>query len=274
MQETLNSRVLSANFSFHRKPFIMAKPNGFDHYLLRLQTDGRCRAVIDGKLSLIGPGDLLLFNPGRPYELKIEDEVNAQGESMVESGDYNIFFRGRWVDEWWNSQKRPTRMRVPLDDRYLGLFRQLVLEKRRLTHTYPEISEYTLRILCLEIDRLLSEQPSTTPKAYLAHRMKYYIEENASSLFKLDDVASHVGISVSRAVHLFKETFGTSIMQYTLDVRLDMARERIIFSPMSLEDVAETSGFASYTYFHRVFRSRFGVSPKQFRAQSRTSELN
>ena len=34
-----------------------------------------------------------------------------------------------------------------------------------------------------------------------------------------------------------------------------------VFSPLSLEDVAETSGFANYTYFHRVFRSRFGVSP-------------
>jgi AraC family transcriptional regulator of arabinose operon len=50
-----------------------------------------------------------------------------------------------------------------------------------------------------------------------------------------------------------------------------MAKERIVFSPLSLEDVAETSGFANYTYFHRVFRSRFGVSPKQFRMSSRTS---
>jgi AraC family transcriptional regulator of arabinose operon len=66
-------------------------------------------------------------------------------------------------------------------------------------------------------------------------------------------------------VHLFKETFDTSIMQYTLDIRLNMARERIIFSPMSLEQAAESSGFANYTYFHRVFRSRFGMSPKEFR---------
>ena len=270
MQADFSSHVMAANFSFHRKPFEMTKSNGFDTYLMRLQTDGRCRARIDGKLSLIEPGDLLIFSPGQPYELKIDDEVNPQGEWTVESGDYHIFFQGPWADAWWKSQKRPTRIRIPLDERYLGLFRQLVLEQRRLSNPYPEISDYTLRILCLEVDRLLSQQPATTPKTYLAHRMKNYIEENASSIFKLEDVASHVGISVSRAVHLFKEAFGTTIMQYTLDVRLDMARERIIFSPMSLEDVAETSGFANYTYFHRVFRSRFGVSPKQFRLESRT----
>ena len=103
----------------------------------------------------------------------------------------------------------------------------------------------------------------------MAYRIKHYIEENASYMFKLEDVATHVGISISRAVHLFKQTFGTSIMQYTLDVKLDMARERVIFSPLSLENVSETSGFANYTYFHRVFRARFGMSPKQFRIANR-----
>ena len=52
-------------------------------------------------------------------------------------------------------------------------------------------------------------------------------------MFKLEDVAAHVGISVSRAVHLFKEAFGTTIMQYTMDVRLSMAKERIVFSPLA-----------------------------------------
>lgn len=271
MYEDMNCHVMAANFSFHRKPFEMTRLNGFDTYLIRLQTDGRCRAQIDGKLTLIEPGDLLIFSPGQPYELKIDDEINPQGELTIESGDYHIFFKGPWVDNWWSTRKRPTRMRIPLDDRHLGLFRQLVLEQRRLSNPFPEIADYTIRILCLEVDRFLSEQPTTTPKLYLAHRMKHYIEENASSIFKLEDVAAHVDISVSRAVHLFKEAFGTTIMQYTLDVRLDMARERIIFSAMSLEDVAETSGFANYTYFHRVFRSRFGVSPKQFRIANRTS---
>ncbi|MBU5345337.1 AraC family transcriptional regulator [Virgibacillus sp. LDC1] len=271
MDSNLSNQVVAADFSFHRKPFKMSLADGFDTYLMRWQTDGKCRAKIDDELSLVEAGDLLIFTPGQPYELRIDDEYNALGELTIESGDYHIFFKGPWADAWWNSKKRPTKIRVPLEERYLSLFRQILLEQRRVSDPYPEISDYTVRILCLEVDRLLSEQPSTTPKTYLAYRMKNYIEENASSMFKLEDVAAHVGISVSRAVHLFKEAFGTTIMQYTMDVRLSMAKERIVFSPLSLEDVAETSGFANYTYFHRVFRSRFGVSPKQFRMASRTS---
>ena len=64
-------------------------------------------------------------------------------------------------------KKRPTKIRVPLEERYLSLFRQILLEQRRVSDPYPEISDYTVRILCLEVDRLLSEQPSTTPRRIL-----------------------------------------------------------------------------------------------------------
>ncbi len=266
-QETVH--IYTAGFSFHHKPFYMTEMNGVKNYLMRLQTDGRCRARVDGEMVRIDAGDLLIFSPDEPYELRIEEELNAQNELAVESGDYHIFFGGTWIDEWWAGQKRPTRIRVPLNETVLTLFRQIVLEQRKMSNPFPEISGYYMRILCLETDRLLREHPSTTPKTYLAYQIKHYIEEHASVSFKLEDVAAHVGISVSRAVHLFKEAFGTSIMQYTLDVRLEMARERIIFSPMSLENIAETSGFANYTYFHRVFRSRFGKSPKEFRIANR-----
>jgi AraC family transcriptional regulator of arabinose operon len=56
-------------------------------------------------------------------------------------------------------------------------------------------------------------------------------------------------------------------MQYALQIRLSIAKERMLYSPMSLEQIAEQSGFSSYSYFHRMFRAHFGLSPKRFRQQ-------
>ncbi|EOS58052.1 AraC family transcriptional regulator [Paenibacillus barengoltzii] len=269
MNKEANLQILYAGYSLHRKPFHTTLPNGHENYLIRLQTLGKCRTRLNGRLELLEPGDLLLFAPGDPYELKIEAETNGTGEPVVSSGDYHIFLSGEWIESWWNRRPLPHRLKVPLSEGMVGAFRQIMLEQRRISNPMPEISEYYLKILCLEIERNLLEQPQPTYPTYLAHRLKNYIEENASSPFKLEDAAAHVGISVSRAVHLFKQAFGTSMIQYTLEVRLNMARERIIFSPLSLEHVAESSGFPSYNYFHKVFRKRFGMSPKQFRLSAR-----
>jgi AraC family transcriptional regulator, arabinose operon regulatory protein len=81
----------------------------------------------------------------------------------------------------------------------------------------------------------------------------------------LEQVAMHVGLSVSRAVHLFKSVFDQSMMQHTIEVRLALARERILYSSFTLEQIAESCGYASYSYFHRMFRARFGISPKAYR---------
>lgn len=269
MTYSTTCHVLSAGFSFHRKPFHMSHSQGNQNFLIRLQTEGKSRAMIDGAMSLVESGDIMLFAPKDPYYLIIDKEEYPVGKPRIESGDYHIFCTGSWIDEWWKRVHRPTRFSVPLSESFLGLFRQLILEHRRLSDFSPEISACYLQILCMEIDRLFTDQPTINPRGYLAYRMKQYVEEHATVPFLLEDVAGYVDISVSRAVHLFKEAFGTSIIKYVNDVRLEMARERITFSPMPLEQVAETCGFANYTYFHRMFRGRFGMSPSQYRMHSR-----
>lgn len=264
--------ILTAGFSFHRKPFQMSEAEGFPHYLIRLQTEGCCSALIDGAITRVESGGLMLIAPGVPYNLIIDKEHYPLGEPRVESGDYHIFCRGEWLDRWWNSRHRASLMHIPLNDAFVGLFRQLVLEQRRLSDFSPEISSCYLQILCMEIDRITLDRPSVSPRGYLAYRMKQFVEENAALLFRLEDVAAHVDISVSRAVHLFKEEFGTTIVKYVNEVRLEMARERIVYSPMPLEHIAETCGFMNYTYFHRQFRKRYGMSPKQFRTLSREKD--
>ena len=261
-----STEVLTASYSYHTKPLhIVEQDENKTHYLFRLQSEGRCRIRVGGAEYAIEPGDLLLVPPDAEYELHIE-ETEQDGELRVSSGDYYIFCRGDWVDRWWSQHKRPTKLRIPLDDGIVALWRLLIAEHRRQPAAPPGMTDYLMRTILLSIDRLCSErQPEGG--AFLAYRMKSYIEERATLRFRLADLAAHCGVSVSRAVHLYKQFFGKSIIQYALEVRLKSATERILYTQEPLEAIAESSGFPSYTYFFRVFKKTHGLSPQQFRAK-------
>jgi AraC family transcriptional regulator of arabinose operon len=226
-------------------------------------------------METIEAGELLLYKPGDLYELKVGDwehqdkkDPEAADEEKEElrlsSGDYYIFCEGEWIEKWWERTPRVPRWRIHSEERLVVLWRQLILEKRRFESENKELAAHLLQALCLTIDRALTETAAHSGKQYTASRMKAFILERATSSFKIEEVARHVGLSVSRAVHLFKETFGVSMVQYTNDLRLSTSVERMRYSRLSLEQVAETSGFSSYSYFHRVFRQKYGLSPTQY----------
>ena len=122
-----------------------------------------------------------------------------------------------------------------------------------------------LRSLCLTIDRMIDERISPQGPPFVANRIKSYIEERAATRIRIRELAEHVQLSESRTSHLFKTYFGKTIIEYVHEVRLSMAEERIKYSTLSLEQIAESCGFGSYSYFYRIFRKKYGQTPAAYR---------
>ncbi|GGF86776.1 AraC family transcriptional regulator [Paenibacillus abyssi] len=263
----MESEILMCDYSHHIQPFYTYASNGLPGYLIRLQTEGYASVLIDGKMQPIGPGHLLILHPGDPYQLAIEAYEHPQRGLIVSSSDYYLACQGKWLDKWREQRKHPPLVRVDVEEKLLSLWRLLILEKRRMEKENEELSEYLLRSLCLSIDRLIDDQSIHRGRPFVASRIKSYIEEHATSSFKIEDLANHVGLSVSRASHLFKECYGKTIIEYMQEIRLAIAEERMKYSSMTLEQIAETCGFASYSYFFRVFRKKFNMSPVDYRVK-------
>ncbi|MNI16873.1 Arabinose operon regulatory protein [compost metagenome] len=262
----MECEVLLCGYSFHSKKFRLDQQSGVDSYFFRLQTEGEGQAYVQGQWKQLIVGDLLLCKPTDPFALLVEDPMDPGKQPLIASGDYYIYCRGAWIEKWWNERERPHQVNIPLDERLIQIWRQLILEKRRFGKENKQLSAYLLQALCLTLDRAIEEEQGNhyPRQSYTATRMKTYIEEHATKLFKIEDVAKHVGLSASRSMALYKECYGTTMIQYALEVRLSVALERIKYSKLSFEVIAETSGFQSYAYFHRVFRERFGLSPTEY----------
>ncbi len=217
-----------------------------------------CEVVVKGKKRKIEKGDLLLVKPGEDYEIIIKEGQN--------SGDYHLLCEGEWIDDWWLRSPKSTVSRIELEGNFVSLWRQIIAEIRRpQTDQSDELMDYFLRSLCLLLERAMTEKSPSFNRPYVVTQMMRYIEEHATTSFTVDDVAKHVGLSVSRTVHLFKSYVGETIVEYAQKIRLATAIDQMRYTTLTLESIAYNCGFSTYPYFHRVFRKRYGISPGKYR---------
>lgn len=259
----MDLRLHACAYSFHTLPFKTSFTPP-PYYLFRLQVTGSSKALVHGKIVRLDAGDLLIIRPGEPYHLSVEEI-----DGIISSGDYYLLCEGAWMDAWFAARHRPTLQRIHLDAGMLSLWQQLSVEQHRVVGAQPELIRHLLCALCLSLDRLSVEESSleAPPKRSneMVMRMQLYISENALSPLRVEDVAAFAGLSVSRAVHLFKDLTGYTIIGYAQEIRLSNALERIRYTDFSLESIAASCGFGTYSYFHKVFKARFGFTPREIR---------
>ena len=65
----------------------------------------------------------------------------------------------------------------------------------------------------------------------------------------------------------FKNTMGTSFIEYLNEYRLTMASRLLVSSDSSILAIASEVGFDNLSYFNRSFKKRFGQTPREYRKQ-------
>ena len=84
----------------------------------------------------------------------------------------------------------------------------------------------------------------------------------------IDYIARELGCSRSVFYRKIKGLTDISPNDFVRNYRLKSAAEKIINDPISLSEVAEQTGFRSYSYFSKAFKKHFGVTPKEYQLDS------
>lgn len=92
-----------------------------------------------------------------------------------------------------------------------------------------------------------------------------YVENNYAQKITIADVAELTGFSESHFMRYFKDTMGTSFVDYLKDYRLTMAARLLTASDSSVLAISEEVGFENLSYFNRAFKKKYLVTPSQYR---------
>jgi LacI family transcriptional regulator len=85
------------------------------------------------------------------------------------------------------------------------------------------------------------------------------------------ELADRVGISLSKLERGVKDALGRTPMQEILRLRLQAAKQMIRETDLPMKLIATRCGFRTSKYFFEAIRKDTGFSPRQIRAESRSS---
>lgn len=95
--------------------------------------------------------------------------------------------------------------------------------------------------------------------------IKDVIEANITNPVSLNDLAYLSGRSLSSFKRDFQAIYNTSPLQWIRNRRLDLAKDMLICSSLSVTEVCFRTGFENVSHFSKMFKLKFGCSPSSLK---------
>lgn len=125
------------------------------------------------------------------------------------------------------------------------------------------INQSTMGLLLLHLINNTDKASSEQDDALVLYVLRY-IENNykAGSLSALAEELHYDFTWLSREI---KERVGKTYTDLVQEKRLAQAKYLLKNTKMKIIEIANETGYDNISYFHRLFRNQFGVSPKKYR---------
>ena len=103
---------------------------------------------------------------------------------------------------------------------------------------------------------------------------KDYISQRIHYPIKIKEIAEKLGMNHSYLSKKFKEKEGITIVQYSINVKLQAAANMLKYSESSIAEIADYFCFASQSRFGDQFKKKYGVTPMVYRKENKVIEFS
>lgn len=92
-----------------------------------------------------------------------------------------------------------------------------------------------------------------------------YIQKNYMYELSIKDIASTCNFSEYHFMRFFKKHIGMTCIEYINTYRLEVASKLLDTTAKSIMDISFEVGFNNVSYFNKIFKNRYQLTPKEFR---------
>lgn len=100
----------------------------------------------------------------------------------------------------------------------------------------------------------------------LVRQARDYILSHIGETVTTEQLAKELGMNRTYLCKRFEEDTGLTVGRYVTTVKMEEAKRLMDITPKSIAEIAAFLGFSSQSYFQRVFKRHFGITPGEYRA--------
>ncbi|MFC5649953.1 helix-turn-helix domain-containing protein [Paenibacillus solisilvae] len=260
----------------------------WDYELLYLM-EGQLVVTVEDEEYNGKAGDYFFFKPGQRhsiqiiggarirqphvhFDLYVQPDSEEIGVSFKPLSQMNAKERG-WIRENELSTQPffiPNHFR-PVDPLSIE---QALFELIREFETKPPFYELRIKGCLLTIlSQIMREQYWGSKMKSDGHmemlsKVRTYIDYNVHRSIKLGELSERFHISKFYLIHLFKNMYQMTPIQYHQQLRMEKAKIMIQYTYLPLQDIAEQLGYSNIHAFSRAFKANEGCSPSEYRSYS------
>ena len=241
------------------KNYVMSRKCGRKDYLLLFIEEGSCVFEHDGVRNTVGENSIVLFKPNQSqfYSYFMENTTRV----------FWVHFTGKRAQEILNGCNinvpfatlfyKPTHLETAIYN--------IITELKKPTQFYREICSSYLKIFLNYIGDALSNDKENSGVNDRLVEVAKNISTSYDQNLPIEHYANIYGCSVNRFIVIFKENFGCTPREYITQQRLNTAENLLLNSNLSIKKISEAVGYEDPLYFSRIFKKRYGYSPREFK---------
>lgn len=230
----------------------------------------------------IGPGDLFVIPPHRGHSYADREHmalVNIMfdlkrlpfpAEHLMSDSYFQAFFLpNESISDDFRIQNK---LELAGDDQVKieALIRKMLGEYNQAKKARSVILIALLAELFVDIVRFCSaERYASSKDLFLLQNILQYMADNCAKQLTIPALAKKFGLSQKNLERLFLQSVKMSPVSYLIDLRLQIAAEKMRTVKSNISEIAFQCGFSDSNYFTKLFRRKYGMSPRSFRNNDR-----
>lgn len=95
-------------------------------------------------------------------------------------------------------------------------------------------------------------------------KINNYINEHITEDITVYDLCNELGLSRTHLYEIMKKQTGEGVSSFIRNKKLEHALQLIRTTELKIPEIASRAGFSDYNYFLRLFKNKYGLSPKKY----------